>query len=367
MKTLSVRTVIDAVKPSAGLSTAVSSGTTPSAKYDAVLIVSFGGPEKPDDVMPFLENVLRGRDAPRERVLEVAEHYYSFGGRSPLNDQNRELIRLLEAELQSRGPALPIYWGNRNWHPLLGDAVRAMKADGVRRALAFVTSAYSSYSGCRQYLENIENARREVGGAPVIDKLRFFYNHPRFIRAWTERIEEALAKFNSKEREPAHIIYTAHSIPLAMARACAYVQQLEETCRLITEMADLRPGRLVFQSRSGSPTQPWLGPDIRDCLREFAGQRKNILIVPVGFISDHMEVVYDLDTEARNLCNDLGMSMVRASAPGSHPEFIRMIRELILERVEGSERRAMGTYEPNHDACPEDCCAPPGRSAGPRR
>ncbi|MGH9377190.1 MAG: ferrochelatase [Terriglobia bacterium] len=334
----------------------MSGGT--QCKYDAVLMVSFGGPEKKEDVIPFLENTLRGRNIPRERMLEIAGHYYHFGGRSPINDENRALIRALEAELKSKGPALPVYWGNRNWRPILTDTLRAMKTDGVRRALAFVTSAYSSYSGCRQYLENIENARREAGeGAPAVDKLRVFYNHPRFIQVWVERIREALEKFPSEKEDAVHIVYTAHSIPLSMANNCAYVRQLEETCRLVSEGLSRSTGPLVFQSRSGSPSQPWLGPDIKDYLREFAARGKNILIAPVGFISDHMEVVYDLDTEAQGLCEELGMKMARASTPGAHPEFVSMIRELILERTEeGAERRAIGKFGPNHDFCLTDCC-----------
>lgn len=348
------------VKRSIGLPSSAPTGATQSGTYDAVLMVSFGGPEKPEDVIPFLENTVRGKNVPRERILKVAEHYDHLGGRSPINDQNRELIRLLEAELKSNGPALPVYWGNRNWHPFLADTMKLMKADSVRRALAFVTSAYSSYSGCRQYLENIDSSRAEAGdGAPVIEKLRVFYNHPRFIRAWVERIQEALAKFTPAERETVEIVYTAHSIPLAMARACAYVDQLEEACRLIAEMSGLPAGPLVFQSRSGSPAQPWLGPDILDCLRGLASDRKPVLIVPVGFISDHMEVVYDLDTEARKLCDELGIKMVRAVTPGAHPEFIRMIRELILERYAGAERRAIGKFGPHADDCADDCCSYP--------
>lgn len=365
MKTSSVRTPDGDVKPSNNLPSPVLTGATASAKYDAVLVVSFGGPEKAEDVIPFLENVVQGKNVPRGRILEVAKHYGHLGGRSPINDQNRELIRRLGTELKANGPALPVYWGNRNWHPFLTDTLRAMKTDGVRRALAFVTSAYSSYSGCRQYLENIERSRMEAGdGAPVIDKLRVFYNHPRFIRAWTERIQEALAEFTPGERESKQIIYTAHSIPLAMARGCAYVEQLEETCRLIADVSGLRAGPLIFQSRSGNPTQPWLGPDIMDCLRGLAGQRKPVLIVPVGFISDHMEVVYDLDTEARKLCDELGIRMVRVLTPGARPEFIRMIRELILERYAGAEKRAIGRFGPHADDCVDDCCP---RSLSPRQ
>lgn len=327
------------------------------ASYDAVLVVSFGGPEKPEDVLPFLENTLRGRNVPRERLLEVARHYEIFGGRSPINDQNRDLVRLLEAELAARGPAMPVYWGNRNWRPMLADTVSAMKADGIRRALAFVTSAYSSYSGCRQYLENIENAHAAAGeGAPVIDKLRVFYNHPRFIEVWTERIRDAMAAWAPSERDAAPIVYTAHSIPLAAARACAYVEQLTEAARLISKSLGRPPDPLVFQSRSGSPSEPWLGPDLAEHLRSVAA--KQVLIAPIGFVSDHMEVVYDLDREARALCENKGIQMARARTPGSHAQFIAMIRDLILERCEGGERLAIGRFGPAHDECAVGCCPP---------
>lgn len=332
-------------------------------EYDALLVVSFGGPEKMEDVIPFLERTVRGRSVPRERILGVAEHYYQFGGSSPINRQNRALIRALEAELAAKGPALPIYWGNRNWHPLLPDTIRAMKADGIQRALAYVTSAYSSYSSCRLYLENIESARREAGaGAPAIDKLRAFYNHPQFIRVWADRVREALEQFPPEKREAARLIFTAHSIPSSMADECAYVQQLEETCRLVSESLGRPPGDLVYQSRSGSPSQPWLGPDILGYLRRFATKGKDVVIAPVGFVSDHMEIAYDLDTEAQNLCNEIGLNMVRAATPGTHPEFVGMIRELILERmVAGTGRRALGNLGPHHDACPSDCCLRPLR------
>jgi len=191
--------------------------------YDAILVTSFGGPECPDDVMPFLENVLRGKNVPRERMLQVAEHYYQFGGKSPINDQNRRLIAALEVELAQNGPRLPIYWGNRNWHPLLADTLRRMKANGVRRALAFVTSAYSSYSSCRQYREDIARAQEAAGeGAPVVDKIRAFHNHPGFVEAVTDRLQQALATIPEERREAAHLVYTAHSIPLAMAQGCDY-------------------------------------------------------------------------------------------------------------------------------------------------
>lgn len=330
--------------------------------YDAVLWVSFGGPEKEADVIPFLENVLRGRNVPRERMLAVAEHYYHFGGKSPINQQNREMIRALEAELAAHGPHLPIYWGNRNWHPLLTDTVAKMKADGVRRALAFATAAYSSCSSCRQYLENIENARAAAGeGAPVIDKIRPFYNHPDYIAAMAEQGLEALEQMPGARRSAAHIVYTAHSIPLRMAENCRYEQQLLEASRLVSAALGRSGDPLVYQSRSGPPTQPWLGPDILEHLRAIGdkGQVKDVAIVPIGFVSDHIEVLYDLDTEARQLCEELGLNMVRAAAVGANAGFARMVRELIVERIEEkSDRPSLGTLGPWPDVCHVGCCLP---------
>ncbi|HMD99493.1 MAG TPA: ferrochelatase [Terriglobia bacterium] len=337
--------------------------------YDAVLVLSFGGPESRADVMPFLENVLRGKPVPRPRMLEVADHYYRFEGRSPINDQTRALIAALESEMGKHGPRLPVYWGNRNWHPLLADTVRKMEQDGVRRALAFVTSAYSSYSGCRQYLEDIARARALAGpGAPMVEKLRVFFNHPGFIAALVERAQEALMQVPSEIRARVPMLYTAHSVPVASAQTSQYVSQLEETVRLVSKGLGRSGDPLVYQSRSGPPGQAWLAPDILDYLRAMqpAPGGASLVIVPVGFISDHMEVLYDLDTEARGLCSKRGILMVRAATVGTHPLFIRMIRDLILERVEGTgERRTLGALGPGADFCPPDCCLPPkGRVAG---
>jgi ferrochelatase len=331
-----------------------------SRPYDALLIVSFGGPDGPDDVLPFLENVLRGRNVPRERMLEVANHYYEFGGRSPINDQNRALISALEKELAAHGPHLPIYWGNRNWHPLLADALRHMAADGVRRALAFVTSAYSSYSSCRQYRENIAAAQAEVGAdAPQVDKLRVFFNHPGFIEPMIENVRAALEKVPADRRSSAELIFTAHSIPTAMAANCRYEEQLREACRLVAEGLRRHNWTLVYQSRSGPPQQPWLEPDISGFLQSRHQQSpiRDAVIVPIGFISDHLEVIFDLDTEVRQLCERLAINLVRAATVGTHPRFVRMIRELIEERMSDSAQRlALGELGPNHDVCPENCC-----------
>ena len=336
--------------------------------YDAILIVGFGGPERRDDVLPFLENVTRGRNVPRERLLEVAEHYYHFGGASPINGQVRELIEALRPELRRHGINLPIYWGNRNWHPMLADTLRNMASAGVKRALGVVLSAYSSYSGCRQYREDIERAQDEVGPtSPAIDKTRVFYNHPEFITANADRVREALAEVSPADRSTVRLVFTAHSIPVSMARTSSYEMQLQESCRLVAAEVGVPASRcsLVFQSRSGRPQDPWLEPDILDHLRQLKGREASGVIVhPIGFLSDHMEVLYDLDEEAKHLCDALGLNMVRSRTVGKHPGFVRMLRELIGERVAyapAEERRVMGQFGPSHDVCPVDCCLPPSR------
>lgn len=311
--------------------------------YDALLVVSFGGPEGMDDVIPFLENVLRGRNVPRERMLGVAKHYEMFGGVSPINQQNRNLIAALEAELQTNGPQLPIYWGNRNWHPLFPDTVARMAEDGVKNALAFVTSAYSSYSSCRQYLQNIADAQMQVGpGAPRIEKLRQFYNHPLFIEANVGHVRAAL-----KQLDDPHLVFTAHSIPETMAANCNYAKQLAETAGLIARELGVDDWQLVYQSRSGSPMQPWLGPDVAEHLKSLAAAGvKEVVVAPIGFVSDHMEIVFDLDFEAQNVARELGMKMARAATAGTHPSFVKMIRELMLERIDNTR---IGL-------CAPDCC-----------
>lgn len=328
--------------------------------YDALLLVSFGGPEKMGDVLPFLENVLRGKNVPHERMLEVAEHYELFDGVSPINQQNRALLAALIEELNRHGPPLSVYWGNRNWHPLLADTVQQMADDGVRRALALVTSAFGCYSGCRQYLEDIEQARQAVGpDAPPIDKLRLFYNHPGFIEATAQRVQQALDQIPAERRDAARLIFTAHSVPLAMARQCRYEAQLREACRLVSEQLGRAEGPLVYQSRSGPPSQPWLEPDVGDYLVELHGREKlgDVVLVPIGFLSEHMEVIFDLDVEIRALCEELGIRMVRSAPVGTHPRFVQMIRELIVERLDpNAERLALGPDGPSHDVCPPGCC-----------
>lgn len=296
--------------------------------FDALLVVSFGGPEKPEDVLPFLENVLRGKNVPRERMLEVAEHYYHFDGRSPINDQNKQLIAALESECRNQSIAVPVYWGNRNWHPLLPDTLKQMQAEGVRRAAVFVTSAFGSYSGCRQYREDIARAQQAAGTQDmVIEKLPNFCDRPEFIEAMTEWVRAAMAELQGAEQ----LIFTAHSIPVSMAEASPYVRQLKEASARVAAACGMSNWALVYQSRSGPPSQPWLGPDVCDYLGEqHAAGVRSVIICPIGFISDHMEVLYDLDTEARTLCDQLGMKMVRAGTAGAHPKLISMICDMVL-------------------------------------
>lgn len=332
-------------------------------QYDALLVVSFGGPNGPDDVMPFLENVVRGKNVPRPRLMEVAEHYYHFGGKSPINEQNLALIEAIKKELATNGPELPIYFGNRNWHPFLTDALRQMKEDGVKNALAFFTSGFSCYSGCRQYRENIAQAQKEVGeGAPEVDLLRKFYNHPGFIEAVAELSKTQVAESLSPEgRERNKALFAAHSIPQVMADHSRYEAQLEEASRLVAEMAGLKDWELVYQSRSGPPQVPWLEPDICDRIQQLKEEGyKAVTVVPIGFISDHMEVLFDLDTEAVDTAKECGLEMARVPTVGTHPKFVAMIGELIRERIGlVEERRALGSMGPSYDVCPANCCLYP--------
>lgn len=325
--------------------------------YDALLFVSFGGPEGMEDVMPFLENVLRGRNVPRERMMQVAHQYELFGGVSPINEQNRKMISALQNELQRNGPSLPIYWGNRNWHPLLSDVVQQMADDGIKKALAFVTSAYSSYSSCRQYLQNIADARAAVGGkAPEIHKLRAFYNHPLFIEANVDHVRAALERLDPASGA-VQLVFSAHSIPESMAENCEYANQLREASRLVAEAVGIDTWELVYQSRSGPPSQQWLGPDVCDYLTYLGMQgTKYAVLSPIGFISDHMEVIYDLDVKAKQAAEGLGINLARAATAGTHPQFVKMIRELILERTANAPARFAGTQGAAHEICPATCC-----------
>lgn len=324
--------------------------------YDALLLLSFGGPERPEDVMPFLENVTRGRGVPRARLESVAEHYHHFGGTSPINQQCRVLTAAIEADFAAHGVDLPVYWGNRNWHPFLADTLRRMKADGVRRAAAFVTSAYSGYSCCRQYLDDIDRARAQVADAPEIDKLRIYYNHPGFVEPVIENTRAALGRLPAGLRAGARLVFTAHSVPLAQPGREAYVAELNDISALV---AAGRPWDLVYQSRSGPPSVPWLEPDIGDHLAKLHAEGvRAVVVVPVGFVSDHMEVKYDLDVEAAELAGRLGLRMERAATPGTHPRFVAMVRELLRER-DGGDRPALGTLGPRPDTCAATCCRRP--------
>jgi protoporphyrin/coproporphyrin ferrochelatase len=340
--------------------------------YDALVLLSFGGPEGPDDVLPFLENVTRGRNVPPERLAEVAEHYQHFGGVSPINQQCRDLLAAIKADFAANGLDLPIYWGNRNWHPMLADTVAQMRDDGVRRALAFATSAYGGYSSCRQYWEDIAAARTAVGpDAPVIDKLRQFHDHPGFVGPHAEAVRAALAVLDPAVRGRTRLVFTAHSIPTSMAAAAGpeggrYQAQLAETARLVAaDAAPDLPYDLVWQSRSGPPQVPWLEPDINDHLRQLAGQSVAAVVVsPIGFVSDHLEVVWDLDTEAAETAKELGLAYSRAGTPGIHPGFVSLVRELVSERLNPEDtvtRQRLGTL-PVWDTCPVNCCTTTPRS-----
>lgn len=354
--------------------------------YDSFLLVSFGGPEGMDDVMPFLENVLRGKNVPKERMLEVCEHYRHYDGISPINQQNRELMAAIKTEFESAGVDLPVYWGNRNWNPMFADTLREMRDDGCRRTLAFFTSMFSCYSGCRQYRENIIAACEEVGeNAPIVEKVRMGFNHPDFIGSMSDSVSAAIAELDAKPGEVT-VFFTAHSIPMSMADNCDYEKQLREACGLVAEASGAENWKLVFQSRSGPPTQPWLEPDVCDEISAMdeASKIEKLVILPIGFVSDHMEVMYDLDEEAAVLCKQRGIRMARAATAGTSPSFVQMIRKLVQERL-NSERlqgerlqgesgensdpsaikEAAGTMGAWHDVCPADCCQyTPRRPAG---
>jgi ferrochelatase len=329
--------------------------------YDAVLLVSFGGPEAPAEVLPFMEQVTAGRGIPRERLEEVSKHYRLFDGRSPINDHNRVLRAALERGLAAEGHPLPVYWGNRNAAPWLGQEVRRMRDDGVEHALCLVTSAYSSYSGCRQYREDLARARDAVGaGAPTLDKVRAFYNHPGFLEPQVDRVRAALDQLPEAARAGARVVFTTHAIPRTMSRHSDYEAQHLEACRLVMEALPARGWDLVYNSRSGPPQVPWLTPDVNDHLAELAAAGcPGVVVVPIGFVSDHLEVVYDLDVEARATASSLGLPFVRAGTVGTDPRFVSGLVELVRERVAGATPRALGTRGVNWDACPVDCCRTP--------
>ena len=341
--------------------------------YDALLVLSFGGPEAPDEVMPFLENVASGRDIPRARLEEVAEHYLHFGGVSPINAQNRALIAALEPELAAHGLALPIYFGNRNWHPFLEDTIRRMVDDGIGRALVFVTSGFSCWSGCRQYRDDVTRAMDRLGLTDddiAFDKIRVFGNHPGFVGAMADRVAAALDAFAPEDRAAVEVVFTAHSIPRSMADASDYEAQLRDACALVAAAVGIDRHRLAYQSRSGPPQVPWLEPDILDVLDDVAASgRRNVVVAPIGFVSDHLEVLFDLDEEATEHAAARGLRMVRAGTVGTHPDFVTMVRQLVEERTTPNPvRLALGDRGPSHDICPLDCCrlgsGRPARTAG---
>jgi ferrochelatase len=336
--------------------------------HDAFVLLSFGGPEKPDDVMPFLRNVVRGRGVPDARLAEVAEHYYHFGGVSPINQQCRDLLAAVSADFSANGIDLPAYWGNRNWHPMLADTVARMRDDGITDALGFATSAYGGYSSCKQYWEDIAQARAKVGpGAPRISKLRQFHDHPGFVGPHSSAVEAALATLDPARRATTRLVFTAHSIPSSMAETAGptggrYTAQLNETAGLVhaAAAADL-PWDLVWQSRSGPPQVPWLEPDINDHLTALAEKGvTDVVVSPIGFVSDHLEVIWDLDNEAAETAKALGLGYARAATPGTDPRFVTMIRELVQERTSGLPRERLGTL-PIWDVCPQNCCPTPSR------
>jgi ferrochelatase len=359
-----------------------------TAPYDALLLLSFGGPEGPDDVVPFLENVTRGRGIPRERLKEVGKHYFLFGGVSPINEQNRALLDALRKDFAGHGVDLPVYWGNRNWAPYLTDTLREMVADGRRRIAVLATSAYASYSGCRQYRENLAEALAtlEAEGLepPRVDKLRHYFNHPGFLRPMTESVLASLRDLPEDARAEAHLAFTTHSIPEAAADTSgpaddhgeggAYVAQHLDAARLIVEAVREETGvehpwRLVYQSRSGAPHIPWLEPDICDHLEKLHGEGvAAVVMAPIGFVSDHMEVLYDLDTEATAKAAELGLPVRRSATVGADPRFAAAVRDLVVERAatergRSVERCALGSLGAGHDLCPSGCC--PARTPKP--
>ncbi len=335
------------------------------APYDAFLLVSFGGPEGRDEVMPFLRNVTSGRGVPAQRLEQVAEHYYQFGGVSPINQQCRDLLAAIEKDFAARAVGLPVYWGNRNWRPYLADTLARMAADGVTRALAFVTSAYSSRSSCRQYLDDIDAARGAVGeGAPQVDKIRQYYNHPGFIEPFAAATAAAARSLPGQLQDGWDLVFVAHSIPVTMAQASglhggAYPTQLASAAGLVADgLGFTRPWHLAYCSRSGPPSQPWLEPDVNDLLADLAaGGSRAVVVVPIGFVSDHMEVRFDLDAEAAQTAARVGLAFARAATPGTDHRFVSMITDLARERLDGAPGVAMGSLGVAPDHCPPGCCA----------
>ncbi len=364
------------------------SGRMAPKDYDAILLASFGGPEGQDDVLPFLRNVTRGRGIPDERLEEVSHHYRANGGISPINQQNRELKAAMEAEFDARGIDLPIFWGNRNWDPYIPQTLQEIYDAGHRKVLMITTSAYSCYSSCRQYREDIGIALTEAGldGRLEVDKVRQYFDHPGFVEPFIEGTAAGLADIRRQLAEagtpdaPVHILFATHSIPTRDATAAgnsegeprhfeadsAYVAQhlatgTEVIRRVEAESGLTAPWSLVYQSRSGAPHVPWLEPDINDAIEELAGDGvKGIVIVPLGFVSDHMEVLWDLDTEALETCATLGLAATRVPTPGTHRKFVAGIVDLISERTKAqhiADRPHLTELGPWYDVCRPGCCA----------
>jgi ferrochelatase len=349
------------------------------APYDAVLLLSFGGPEGPPDVVPFLENVTRGRGIPRERLEEVAEHYLARDGRSPINDLNRALREALAQELGRRGIGVPVYWGNRNWDPYLVDTLRQAASEGATRIAVLVTSAYASYSGCRQYREDLAAALGELGEADRrlrLDKVRLYFNHPGFVGPTADALRAALAGLPAEQRAGAVVAFVTHSVPEAMNEASgpdggAYLAQHLDACQAVMDRVAAADGTagvpplgwdLVFCSRSGPPSQPWLEPDVEQHLAAVASRGATAaVVVPIGFVSDHMEVVHDLDADAAAVAGGLGLPFVRVPTPGTDPRFVAGLADLLVERAatergEQPARPALGRLGPWPDACLAGCC-----------
>ncbi|MBB5916287.1 ferrochelatase [Nocardia transvalensis] len=350
--------------------------TETGTDYEALLVLSFGGPERPEDVMPFLENVTRGRGVPRERLEEVAQHYLHFGGVSPINALNRDIIAAVEAEFARRGVELPVYFGNRNWHPMVEETVERMRADGIGAALVFPTSAWGGYSGCRQYDEDIARARAAAGaGAPELVKLRQFFDHPLLVDAFADAIRAAVREIPADRRDRARLVFTAHSIPVAADAAAGppadggelYSRQVAEAARLCAAATGFGDYDVVWQSRSGPPQVPWLDPDIVDHLEALSAKGIDAVVVcPVGFVSDHLEVVWDLDNEAREKAADLGMAFARAATPGTDPRFAELVAELVAEHLSDTAPRRLGEVPgygctTNGAPCAVGCCEPTRR------
>jgi len=349
--------------------------------YDAILLTSFGGPEGPDEVMPYLRRVTAGRGVPEERLEEVSHHYFALGGVSPINQQNRDLLEKMKKRFPERGIDIPIYWGNRNSEPFFADVIKQMYEDGHRRVLAWVTSAYSSYSGCRQYRENLHQALvdNDLVGKLVIDKVRHYFDHPGFLEPVINDLREKLRKMmaSGTALDDIDVLFATHSIPNAMGETSgptalrvtfeqpggAYAAQHVASSKIVVSAVAKDLGvesvswQLVYQSRSGSPSVPWLEPDINDAIDlAHSRRKKGVIVVPIGFVSDHVEVIWDLDNEAKETASELGMAFARVSTPGTEDIFVDAIADLILERIENTEKKALSSLGPWPGTCAVGCC-----------